>query len=259
MHRKDKAYLAILLCLVFYYTTIEAFGDTSGNNNTVRVSDIQAANQSDDNKINDYTDTMSLTPVGFNENDFTVYYNDRHLNYQQGSQPANTYLRKLLLFIYKVFRPVLENRATPILFYIAVISLTVLILLWFLSRSIEPVWQKEGPSSAILHTIDEANLIDTDFDLLLQQEIKARNYNNAVRLLFLQTLQQLARKGFIKWENEKTNYDYLNEIQEKMPGSSFNELLYIYEHCWYGNQLIDNTRYPHINAKFSEFQQRLNA
>lgn len=258
MRRKDNAYPAILLCLVFYCITFEA-GYASGKNITVHESDIQAGNKSDHHKVADYTDTLSLTPVGFNENDFKVYYNDRQLKYQQGNQPANTFLRKLLSFIYKVFRPVLENRATPILFYIAVISLTVLLLIWFLSRSIEPVWQQEGPSGAILHTIDEANLIDTDFDILLQQEIKAGNYNNTIRLLFLQTLQKLARTGLIKWENEKTNYDYLHEIKEKMPGSSFNELLYIYEHCWYGNQLIDSSRFPQIHNKFSEFQQRLNA
>ncbi len=259
MHRRDKAYKIFLLWLLFYFITIEAPVYASENNTLVHLSVIQAGNKSTEDEINDYNDKSVLSPVQYDKNDFKSYYNDRRLKYPEGNQPAGSFLKKLLSFIYKVFRPVIENKATPILFYIAVISVTVLILIWFLRRNIEPVWQREGHESGILHNIDETALIDTDFDMMLQREIAAGNYNNAVRLLFLQTLQKLARQGFIKWENEKTNYDYLIEIKAKIPGYAFNELLYIYEHCWYGNQMVDNTGFKTINTKFSEFQQRLNA
>jgi len=258
MHLKDKAYKVIWLFLAFLCITPEAFVSASDNSLPDHLPDIQTDNSiAEDMPV--YKDESQLELIQFGDDDFNEYYNDRQLKYSESNQPADTYLKKFLSFLYKVFRPVLENRATPILFYIAVIGATLLILVWFLRRNIEPVWQHEGPSGNIQHTVDEATLIDTDFDILLQQAIKAENYNNAVRCLFLQTLQKLVKMGFIKWEAEKTNYDYLKEVKDKIPGSSFTELLYIYEHCWYGNQLVDGNRFPQINAIFSSFQQNLNA
>jgi hypothetical protein len=268
MHRKDNGWLIILFCLLFCCiapeTTVYASGEMTDyfqteNNKLIQLNEIQKNNKLAIDLLNDYSDKTSILPVKYDDHDFQPYYNDPHLKFSTKNQPANVYLRKLLSFVYNILRPFIENKATPILLYIAVIGATVLILIWFLHRNIEPVWYHEGSANHIMHAVDKENLIEADFDTLIQNEIKLGNYNNAVRLLFLQTLQKLINQGFIKWEKEKTNYDYLKEIREKIPGSSFNELLCIYECCWYGNQYVDSTKFSNINHRFYEFQHQINA
>jgi hypothetical protein len=197
-------------------------------------------------------------PLTYTERDFEVYYADKDLRY--GKTPLfvsgfwNRWLGKWL----RMIGTILSHKAAPVFLYILIFSLCGYIMLRYLRGSAESIWQSNHENSLI--TVEEGHQVTgTDLAELLQLEISAGNYNKAVRILFLQTVQQLDNHGFISMKQEKTNLAFLHEIQDAQIRSDFRELARIYEFSWYGNQLINRHHFDLITGQFNQFNSRLHA
>lgn len=99
----------------------------------------------------------------------------------------------------------------------------------------------------------EEKVLETDWQALIDVEIKAARYNVAIRLLFLQTIQILNEKHLITWEKNKTNYDYLRELTKKGYRDGFQTLMQYYNYGWFGGFEVGESRFYNIHAKFQAF------
>ena len=81
----------------------------------------------------------------------------------------------------------------------------------------------------------EANLDQANVQPLLERAVQSRNWRLALRLNYLQTIQELNEKGYLVWKRDKTNGTYLRELQ-KYPelSSHFATLTRIFEFVWFG-------------------------
>jgi hypothetical protein len=156
----------------------------------------------------------------------------------------------------KVLGRILDQKATPVIFYLVVFSTCAYILIRYLRGEAESAWQSDKENS-LLFTEEGSQLSSTDLAALLQEEISAGNYNKAVRILFLQTIQQLALQGFISLHQEKTNSDFIHEITDSGIRDQFRELTRIYEFLWYGNQAVDQSYFDRIASQFHLFNNRI--
>lgn len=195
--------------------------------------------------------------LNYSEIDFKQFYADKSLHYGREPVQVTGFWSIWMARILKVVVNLLNRKATPVILYLLVFSTCTYILIRYLRGEAESVWQSNKENS-ILFTEEGSEMTSSDLAALLQEEISAGNYNKAVRILFLQTIQRLADHGLISLHLEKTNSDFLHEISDAGIRNQFRELTRIYEVLWYGNQAVDQSYFDRIASQFHLFNTRIN-
>lgn len=108
------------------------------------------------------------------------------------------------------------------------------------------------PYSELLENIHEIN-----FDSEIENAVSQHNYRLAVRLLYLKCLKQLNDASLIKWQPEKTNSAYINELDNTSQHINFKLLTRQFEYVWYGDFPIDGSLFKQINFMFQNFKNEI--
>lgn len=95
------------------------------------------------------------------------------------------------------------------------------------------------------------------YDNLIADAENKNEYNLSVRYLFLKTLKNLSDKGLIHFTSEKTNKDYLREMEQYNYYREFRELTRDYEYVWYGQFLIDKPAYQKLKNQFLYLNKKI--
>ena len=96
----------------------------------------------------------------------------------------------------------------------------------------------------------EANL-----DKLLKEAIEKKKYGLAVRYLYQLSLVMLKDLELIKWKPDKTNHEYLLEMEGHPAASSFDRLTYFHDYVDYGDFEIDEQGFKTVSQVFEEFKK----
>jgi len=96
---------------------------------------------------------------------------------------------------------------------------------------------------------------DSDYQSMINKAVGKGDYRLAVRFHFLNTLQRLSEKGSLSLAAEKTNYQYVNEIdaEKRKP---FSTLVLNYDYVWYGHIDISQEQYGQIANLFNGFNAK---
>jgi len=97
------------------------------------------------------------------------------------------------------------------------------------------------------------NIEETDLDRFLRLSLEAGDYNTAIRVLYLTSLQSLHIGKWLMWQKDKTNQDYLTEMRSQNNYGDFRELTYIYEVIWYGDQRLTHGEFEQLKLLFDKF------
>jgi hypothetical protein len=108
------------------------------------------------------------------------------------------------------------------------------------------------PYSEFFEDINEIN-----FDVEIENAVAKHNYRFAVRLLYLKSLKRLSDAGLVKWQIDKTNSNYINELTDEEQRVAFKLLTLQFEYVWYGEFLIDSQVYTNIYTLFQNFNNRV--
>ncbi|WP_152973343.1 hypothetical protein [Lacinutrix mariniflava] len=135
---------------------------------------------------------------------------------------------------------------------------TLFLLIRFLMQTpISSVFKSESRTIDSIHFTEEA-LTETNFDKLTKKAIKKENYRLATRYLYLKSLQQLSKKEIIKWNFDKTNSEYINEIKNTNTKDLFKRASYIYDYVWYGEFTIDKDSFNQNQELFNQLNEVTN-
>ena len=104
----------------------------------------------------------------------------------------------------------------------------------------------------------EKNLIYVDFEKLIQETLSNGDNRLVVRYYYLWLLKRLAEKNIIDWHTEKTNSDYLYEIQSSDLKTDFHYLSYLYNYIWYGEFEMSEQTFLHAKNAFEKTLKSLN-
>jgi hypothetical protein len=99
------------------------------------------------------------------------------------------------------------------------------------------------------------NIHDINFDGEIEKAVTQHNYRLAVRLLYLRCLKQLSDAELIKWQIDKTNSAYINELSNQEQRKVFKTLTLQFEYVWYGEFAIDAPVFKNINTLFQDFNK----
>ena len=89
---------------------------------------------------------------------------------------------------------------------------------------------------------------------LLSQQAAARgDYRNAVRYQYAYILQLLNEKGFIRYQAQKTNNQYQNEMVKLPLSPDFAIITLQFEYVWYGGFKLEKQQYETIDRGYRDF------
>jgi hypothetical protein len=106
-------------------------------------------------------------------------------------------------------------------------------------------------------TIDEEHIDNIAFETELEKAIRLKNYRLAIRILYLETLKKLNDKKSINWQRNKTNWDYVSEIEPKLWKKDFQKITNSFEYAWYGNFDIDESTFALVQEQINLFKQKI--
>lgn len=92
-----------------------------------------------------------------------------------------------------------------------------------------------------------------NFDSLIRQAVKNRNYRLATRFLYLKNLKLLSDNEIITWNINKTNISYLYEITNPNLQSLYRDISLIFDYVWYGEFKVSDTEYAEIVRQMDNF------
>ena len=125
---------------------------------------------------------------------------------------------------------------------------------------------KEGLSSVISREKDGASVdfeviseeIDpVDLMELINQARAAGNYKTAIRLWYLFLVKSLSNKKLIVWKKDKTNVQYLRELEDAEVKIAFKEITRLYEYVWFGDFVVDQQKFSQIESSFQHFSNHM--
>jgi hypothetical protein len=133
---------------------------------------------------------------------------------------------------------------------------TVLFILYrlFLSNGL---FIRNREAKTVQEITEEQHVADVqDFDALVKQSYRQGDYRMAVRWLFLKTIRQLGDKGLLQPSPDKTNYQYVQQI-EAGKKNEFASLVLHYEYVWFGHVSISREQYEQVEQRFQVFFNKI--
>ncbi len=103
----------------------------------------------------------------------------------------------------------------------------------------------------------ENNILETDFERYLNEAVRTGNYKRAVQVLYLESLKSLTLSHIIQWKPNKTNQEYLYEMQSSPLRRPFMEITRMFEYVFYGEFPINEQTYLQTAAAFQDFQGKI--
>lgn len=150
-----------------------------------------------------------------------------------------------------------QSRGLMILILLAVGGLLAFLLYKIIGRNLNT---KLPPDKKIIYETaipDEHTKLE-DLEKRLKECLANGQFNQAVRLYYLILLRTMADGGFISIRREKTNREYLREIENEERKRSFAEATRIFEAVWYGKQPVEENEFDEIRDRYHLFLNRLN-
>lgn len=145
----------------------------------------------------------------------------------------------------------------------AIAALIVIYVIYLIAKIIlnkEGQWVFGKSTTKKIYTDEEIekNLIHVDFEKLIQETLNSGHNRLAIRYYYLWLLKRLAEKTIIDWHAEKTNSDYLYEIQSNDLRTDFQYLSYLYNYIWYGEFEMTDATFSHAKNAFERTLKSLN-
>lgn len=143
------------------------------------------------------------------------------------------------------------------IFFLLVIGLLAFIIYKLLGGQMELQSKKINRSAQVSIEDLEKNLHHADLQRFLQEALDAGNLRLAVRIYYLMVLRTLSERNLIQWSIDKTNREYVREMQGHPSRQEFRDLTRWFEQIWYGNYPIPHTRYQQLDQSFRDILGRL--
>lgn len=139
--------------------------------------------------------------------------------------------------------------------------LAIGILIFVLIKIIPNKWNRnldiDNKLKFEIDNLDHESIKQAELSTPLNSALNEGNYKEAYRIKYLQVLQLLIQNNLIYYSKEKTNYDYLIQLQSKTIHEPFKKLTFNFDGIWYGDIPINETLYHSLIPYFNEFESQL--
>ncbi|QTD37924.1 hypothetical protein JL193_01035 [Polaribacter batillariae] len=241
-----KNLFLLFFCLLFFGITIsqefekdslEIVQDTIKNSKPVVKDSTKYVKSVDYSEKRKFTENLKNK---YSDKDF-IYTEEAE---EEDSPPMSLGFLKAFVAFFKVIFPFLLG--SFIVFVILKIALGTKIGFWNFNKGKKKTTEKLVYEDEDIHEID--------LETLLNKAIENHNYRLAIRYYYLSVLKVLSNKQLIEYHKEKTNSEYVFELENKELRKQFSYLSYVYTYVWYGEFVIDKENFENVQQKYKSFK-----
>lgn len=145
------------------------------------------------------------------------------------------------------------------LVWLIIIAVFAGIIIFYLAESNVRLFRRKK-DVVIDNGEEEPEMPEDIFAIAYQKEIEKAerkgDYRMAVRLQFLRLLKELAEKNIIRYQQDKTNMDYLMQVHNTPHYADFFRITRHYEYSWYGQFSVSEAAYRQISNDIIQFESK---
>ena len=188
------------------------------------------------------------------------YLSDKDFNYKSEAPLTDGVIDRIWLWLSEhFFAPVFNTAVTSWSFLsYTLLALVAVLLIYFLrSGEVNRLFYKAEDVSKPFNGFVEEDIHGLDFDALIAAALANGQYRLIVRYLYLQILRALSEKNLISWQQNKTNFDYLNELKNPDFNQLFRETTHLFNCVWYGDFTLTEKKFVAIKDAFDRFKNQI--
>lgn len=204
-------------------------------------------------------DSAAIEAKSFPKN-FKKKYTDEAFIYEFKTPEKNAWdrFKEWLAGILKNLFSFSSNEASLNFVGILLKVIAVLIVIFVIYLIVKALMNKEGQwifgrnsdKKGMNYTEIEKNLHLVDFEKLIKETLASGEKRLCIRYYYLWLLKKMSEKHLIVWDVEKTNSDYLYELQNQSQKEDFAYLSYLYNYIWYGEFELDEATFEKAKNAF---------
>lgn len=141
-------------------------------------------------------------------------------------------------------------------FLIGLFIAIIFLVLWFIYRK-RPELFMRSPKASLAYEVHEDSIYGVDFDAQIREALTRKDYKEASRLLYLQTLRELSDNEYIIWELYKTPTEYIYELKPENGRETFRVLTNTFLKVRYGNFDITESVYTDMKSMQAELRKEV--
>lgn len=206
------------------------------------------------------TDTSDVVVRSFNNTELQEFKKDKEFHYNGLNEPSKGLWERFWDWIWWRFYEIMRTKNGRTTVWTILIGLGIAAIVFFVIKvmgmSSGGLFARDA-ESGLSYTAEAEDINRISFDDAIKEAIENRNFRMATRLLYLQSLKRLADKGYIQWQFNKTNSDYIREVTGKPWQSLFKKLTYSFEYTWYGEMNLANDEFQNLQVQFQQFNNQL--
>lgn len=214
-------------------------------------------------------DSTKIEQKKFDEDALKEYRASKDFNYRVQKKEPNILdrlwnwlgrvVKRILSWMFDDIGPAvgLIKSFLSILPYLLLAILLYFIIRFFLRVNTKNLLSGNTKVAGITLTDEEELMRSENLPDLINKAIADKNYRLAVRYYYLQVLQKLTEKELIIWQQEKTNEDYIKELETSKLHKDFSESTYLYDFVWYGNFNINEVEFTKAQTLFTNLKNKI--
>lgn len=186
----------------------------------------------------------------YSDEDFQYKEDDDKIEEKEEKKEHNTndseLINAILFFISKIFPFILGG------------IIILIILKTFLGTDLN-FWNFKKTQKKVAEKLiyEDEDIHETDLEALLNKALNNKDYRLAIRYYYLSIIKTLSNKKLIDYHKDKTNSEYLFEIENLTTRSEFSYLTYVYTYIWYGDFPIDEANFKIAENKYQSFKSSI--
>lgn len=205
-------------------------------------------------------DTSKIVVRSFDNNALQKLKQDRDFQYHRLVEPVKSIWERFWEWIWWQIAKIMRTKQGRTSVWSVLFVLGAAAIVFFIVKVMG--MNKQGlfgrsSGSSLLYTTTGEDINTISFNEAIKAAIDNRNFRVAIRLLYLQSLKHLSDKGYIDWQINKTNTDYISEVSGKPWQSLFKKLTYNFEYTWYGEMNVADDDFQKLQVQFQQFNNQL--
>lgn len=185
--------------------------------------------------------------------------NDRDYQYGRDAPPPENPLARFWAWLWRKIGEFLSSKAYQNVWQYVMLAAIAGVVIYLLMKAevLGFLFPKRAQSGQLNYENLAENIHTIDFGTAVEEAVSQRNYRLAVRLRYLQTLKTLADLNAIRWQVNKTNWQYVNELKGGPVEGEFITLTKKFERIWYGDFPIDESIYKEAVKDYERMGQAM--
>ena len=211
-------------------------------------------------QTNPGTDTSNVVVRSFNNNELQEFKKDKEFYYDGFNDPSKGLWERFWEWVWWRVHEIMRTKNGRTTVWTILIGLGLAAIVFFVIKvmgmSSGGLFARDAGTS-LPYSTETEDINRISFDDAIKEAVENQNFRLATRLLYLQSLKTLSDKGYIQWQLNKSNNDYIREVTGKPWQSLFQKLTYSFEYTWYGEMNLANDEFQNLQVQFQQFNNQL--